>query len=230
MSTNHQQYSLHNQSKYIKNYAKKNNIKIAYTYNNSSKSKVSIVSKHSLQQLLSNVKQKKINIQAVLFYNVSRFSRFQNSNKAAYYSFLFKKNSVNLIYCSKPIPTKNFPLKSSVILNIKKSSAAYHSKNLSKKVFIKQVNLIKLSYHQSSIASYKLKRLLVNKNSIAKKILSFRKKKSIQTNKVILIPKPKNKIKIVNKIYNLFINNNVPKFIIAKKLNKQNIPAKNSTL
>ena len=32
MSTDHQQYSLHNQSEYIKNYAEKNNMEIAYTY------------------------------------------------------------------------------------------------------------------------------------------------------------------------------------------------------
>lgn len=32
MSTDHQQYSLHNQSEYIKDYAEKNNMEIAYTY------------------------------------------------------------------------------------------------------------------------------------------------------------------------------------------------------
>ena len=77
------------------------------------KSGVSIVGRHSLQQLLSDVEQKKIDIQAVLFYDVSRFGRFQNSDEAAYYSFLFERNGVDLIYCSEPIPTKDFPLESS---------------------------------------------------------------------------------------------------------------------
>ncbi|HHI6101139.1 TPA: recombinase family protein, partial [Escherichia coli] len=43
MSTDHQQYSLHNQSEYIKDYAEKNNMEIAYTYDDSGKSGVSIV-------------------------------------------------------------------------------------------------------------------------------------------------------------------------------------------
>ncbi|HCO3474689.1 TPA: recombinase family protein [Escherichia coli] len=116
MSTDHQQYSLHNQSEYIKDYAEKNNMEIAYTYDDAGKSGVSIVGRHSLQQLLSDVEQKKIDIQAVLFYDVSRFGRFQNSDEAAYYSFLFERNGVDLIYCSEPIPTKDFPLESSVIL------------------------------------------------------------------------------------------------------------------
>ncbi|HCQ3662153.1 TPA: recombinase family protein [Escherichia coli] len=230
MSTDHQQYSLHNQSEYIKDYAEKNNMEIAYTYDDSGKSGVSIVGRHSLQQLLSDVEQKKIDIQAVLFYDVSRFGRFQNSDEAAYYSFLFERNGVDLIYCSEPIPTKDFPLESSVILNIKRSSAAYHSRNLSEKVFIGQVNLIKLGYHQGGMAGYGLRRLLVDENGIAKEILSFRKRKSIQTDRVILIPGPKNEIKIVNRIYDLFIDNNVPEFIIAERLNEQNIPAENGTL
>ncbi|EPT9218467.1 recombinase family protein [Enterobacter hormaechei] len=230
MSTDHQQYSLHNQSEYIKDYAEKNNMEIAYTYDDAGKSGVSIVGRHSLQQLLSDVEQKKIDIQAVLFYDVSRFGRFQNSDEAAYYSFLFERNGVDLIYCSEPIPTKDFPLESSVILNIKRSSAAYHSRNLSEKVFIGQVNLIKLGYHQGGMAGYGLRRLLVDENGIAKEILSFRKRKSIQTDRVILIPGPKNEIEIVNRIYDLFIDNNVPEFIIAERLNEQNIPAENGTL
>ncbi|EHK2020503.1 recombinase family protein [Salmonella enterica subsp. enterica serovar Sandiego] len=230
MSTDHQQYSLHNQSEYIKDYAEKNNMEIAYTYDDAGKSGVSIIGRHSLQQLLSDVEQKKIDIQAVLFYDVSRFGRFQNSDEAAYYSFLFERNGVDLIYCSEPIPTKDFPLESSVILNIKRSSAAYHSRNLSEKVFIGQVNLIKLGYHQGGMAGYGLRRLLVDENDIAKEILGFRKRKSIQTDRVILIPGPKNEIKIVNSIYDLFIDDNMPEFIIAERLNEQNILAENGTL
>lgn len=230
MSTDHQQYSLHNQSEYIKDYAEKNNMEIAYTYDDAGKSGVSIIGRHSLQQLLSDVEQKKIDIQAVLFYDVSRFGRFQNSDEAAYYSFLFERNGVDLIYCSEHIPTKDFPLESSVILNIKRSSAAYHSRNLSEKVFIGQANLIKLGYHQGGMAGYGLRRLLVDENGIAKEILGFRKRKSIQTDRVILIPGPKNEIKIVNSIYDLFIDDNMPEFIIAERLNEQNIPAENGTL
>ncbi|EOL8960037.1 recombinase family protein [Cronobacter sakazakii] len=230
MSTDHQQYSLHNQSEYIKDYAEKNNMEIAYTYDDAGKSGVSIIGRHSLQQLLSDVEQKKIDIQAVLFYDVSRFGRFQNSDEAAYYSLLFERNGVDLIYCSEPIPTKDFPLESSVILNIKRSSAAYHSRNLSEKVFIGQVNLIKLGYHQGGMAGYGLRRLLVDENGIAKEILGFRKRKSIQTDRVILIPGPKNEINIVNSIYDLFIDDNMPEFIIAERLNEQNIPAENGTL
>lgn len=45
-------------------------MEIAYTYDDAGKSGVSIIGRHSLQQLLSDVEQKKIDIQAVLFYDV----------------------------------------------------------------------------------------------------------------------------------------------------------------
>ena len=50
MSTDHQQYSLHNQSEYIKDYAEKNNMEITYTYNKASKSRSSNTDFHSLKQ------------------------------------------------------------------------------------------------------------------------------------------------------------------------------------
>ncbi len=81
-------------------------MEIAYTYDDAGKSGVSIVGRHSLQQLLSDVEQKKIDIQAVLFYDVSRFGRFQNSDEAAYYSFLFERNGVNLYIVPNLYPLK----------------------------------------------------------------------------------------------------------------------------
>ena len=60
MSTDHQQYSLHNQSEYIKDYAEKNNMEIAYTYDDAGKSGVSIVGRHSLQQLLREGANKQV--------------------------------------------------------------------------------------------------------------------------------------------------------------------------
>lgn len=51
-------------------------MEIAYTYDDLGKSGVSIVGRHFLQQLLSDVEQKKIDIQAVLFYDVSCFGCF----------------------------------------------------------------------------------------------------------------------------------------------------------
>lgn len=230
MSTDHQQYSIHNQAEFIKNYAEKNNMEIVHTYNDAGKSGVTIEGRHALKQLLSDVINTKIDIKAILFYDVSRFGRFQEMDEAAYYSYLFNMHGVELIFCAEPIPTKDFPLESSVILNIKRASAAYHSKNLSEKVFIGQVNLIMRGYHQGGMPGYGLRRLLINENGQPKEILYFQQRKSIQTDRVILIPGPQKEIRIVNEIYDFFNIACMPEFLIAEKLNNMSIPAENYSL
>lgn len=227
MSTDHQQYSIFNQSEFIKDYAEKHNMEIAYTYDDAGKSGINLSGRPALKQLLFDVMESKISIKAILFYDVSRFGRFQEIDEAGYYSHLFKIHGVELIFCAEPIPTKEFPLESSVILNIKRTSAAYHSKNLSEKVFIGQVNLVKRGFHQGGMAGYGLRRMLIDQNGNAKQILDFGTRKSLQTDRVILIPGPKKEIIIVNEIYNMFINDGVPEFIIAEYLNDKGIKAEN---
>lgn len=230
MSTDHQQHSIHNQREYIKKYADDHNMDIVYTYDDAAKSGLTIEGRHAMQQLLSDVIDGTINIEAVLFYDVSRFGRFQDPDEAAYHSYLLNMHGVQLIFCAEHIPTKEFPLEGSVILNIKRMSAAFHSKNLSEKVFIGQVNLIKRGYHQGGIAGYGLRRLLVDDNNNPKEVLEFKKRKSIQTDRVILVPGPKKERKVVNLIYDLFIESKMPELLIAEKLNAEKIPAENNSL
>lgn len=142
MSTEHQQYSLHNQATFIKDYADKNNMVISHTYDDAGKSGVTIAGRHALQKLLNDVIYRNIEIQAVLVYDVSRFGRFQDIDEAGYYSHLFKMNGVDVIFCAEHIPTKEHPLEAMLMLSIKRAGAADLSKNLSDKVYAGQVNLL----------------------------------------------------------------------------------------
>ncbi|MDC9595229.1 recombinase family protein, partial [Xenorhabdus sp. IM139775] len=160
-------------------------------------------------------------------YDVSRFGRFQDIDEAGYYSHLFKMNRVDVIFCAEHIPTKEHPLEAMLMLSIKRAAAADLSKNLSDKVYAGQINLIKRGYHQGGLAGYGLRRQLIDEKHNPKEILSSGKRKSIQTDRVILIPAPKNERKIVNEIFDMFIFNNMPEFIIANRLNERGIEAEN---
>ena len=84
MSTDHQQYSLHNQADFIAKFAEKHNMEILHTYDDAGKSGVSIAGRDSLKKLVYDVMEGIINIQAILLYDVSRFGRFQETDEAAY--------------------------------------------------------------------------------------------------------------------------------------------------
>ncbi|CDH07945.1 Site-specific recombinase, resolvase family [Xenorhabdus bovienii str. oregonense] len=227
MSTEHQQYSLHNQATFIQDYADKHNMMITHTYDDAGKSGVTIAGRLALQKLLNDVIYRNIEIQAVLVYDVSRFGRFQDIDEAGYYNHIFKMNGVDIIFCAEHIPTKEHPLEAMLMLSIKRVGAADLSKNLSDKVYAGQVNLIKRGYHQGGLAGYGLRRQLIDEEHNPKEILSFGKRKNIQTDRVILTPGPKNERKIVNEIFDMFIFNHTPEFIIANLLNERGIKAEN---
>jgi DNA invertase Pin-like site-specific DNA recombinase len=76
MSTEHQQYSTHNQADKIREYADKRGIEIVKTYADDGKSGLSIGGRASLQKLISDVELGVADFNVILVYDVSRWGRF----------------------------------------------------------------------------------------------------------------------------------------------------------
>ena len=85
MSTEHQQYSTHNQSDKIREYADQRGIKIIKTYADEGKSGLSIGGRAALQQLIADVESERAEFKVILVYDVSRWGRFQDADESAYY-------------------------------------------------------------------------------------------------------------------------------------------------
>ena len=90
MSTEHQQYSLENQSTAILEYAESHNFDIVHTYSDAAKSGVALKHRVGLRQLLHDVVAGAAPYRAILVYDVSRWGRFQDTDEAAHYEFLCK--------------------------------------------------------------------------------------------------------------------------------------------
>ncbi|SQH42306.1 Recombinase [Salmonella enterica] len=229
MSTDHQQYSLQNQSTFNQDFAKKHDMEIIVSYTDSGKSGVTIAGRQGLQQLIEDITRRRIGVEAVLVYDVSRFGRFQDINEPAYYEFLLKTHGVKVIYCAEPI-SDAYPEASMLILNTQRFGAAAYSKNLSDKVFIGQVNLVKRGYRQGGSPGYGLRRQLIDESHNPKQILILGQKKSIQTDRVILVPGPENELFTVSRIFSMFVKQYKPERVIASELNRENIAAENGAL
>jgi DNA invertase Pin-like site-specific DNA recombinase len=85
MSTEHQQYSTHNQSDKIREYAEQRGITIVRTYADEGKSGLSIGGRAALQQLIADVEQGDADFSLLLVYDVSRWGRFQDADESAFY-------------------------------------------------------------------------------------------------------------------------------------------------
>lgn len=228
MSTEHQKYSQDNQSAYIHEYAERHNIIITHSYNDSGKSGLNLSGRTGLQSLLDDVINHRINISAVLVYDVSRFGRFQDTDEAGHYSHLIHQNGVRIIYCAEPFSDDNKEMKM-LGLAFSRYGAASYSRNLSEKVFLGQANLIRKGFHQGGTPGYGLRRMLIDENRVEKGRLDFGQRKSIQTDRVILVPGPENEVKIINKIFDMFNHEGKPERVIASELNRNNVIAENDT-
>ena len=90
MSTEHQQYSTHNQSDKIQEYAEKRGIQIVRTYADDGKSGLSIGGRAALQKLISDVESGRADFNVILVYDISRWGRFQDADESAYYEYICK--------------------------------------------------------------------------------------------------------------------------------------------
>jgi DNA invertase Pin-like site-specific DNA recombinase len=72
MSTEHQQYSTHNQSNKIREYADKRGIEIVRTYADEGKSGLSIGGRVALQQLIADVEAGATEFNIIRIYDVSQ--------------------------------------------------------------------------------------------------------------------------------------------------------------
>ncbi|EKA1923758.1 recombinase family protein, partial [Salmonella enterica] len=222
MSTDHQQYSIFNQSQFISKFASEHKMNIIHTYDDSGKSGVTANRRQAFQQLIDDVVEGKINIKAVLVYDISRFGRFQSIDQFGYYTHQLQMHGVGIIYCANPIIEGNSDY-ADFQLFIDRKKASSLSRDLSQKVFLGQANLAGRGYHQGGPAGYGLRRMLIDENHKHKGILKYREWKSIQTDRIILVLGPEDEVITVRWIYNQFVNNSKPERVIASELNRRGI-------
>jgi hypothetical protein len=99
--------------------------------------------------------------------------------------------------------------------------AGEYSRELSVKVFAGQCRLVELGYRQGGPAGYGLRRLLIDEHGNPKGELSRGEQKSLQTDRVVLVPGPEDEQEVVRRIYQMFVDENRPEREIAEALNAE---------
>jgi DNA invertase Pin-like site-specific DNA recombinase len=222
MSTEHQNYSPENQSEAIAEYASPRQIKIVRTYADLGRSGLSLRGRTGLRALLSDVTNHRHDFSLLLVYDVSRWGRFQDADESAYYEYVLKRAGVNVHYCAEQF-VNDGSLTSVIAKTLKRAMAGEYSRELSVKTFSGQSRLVELGFHSGGAAGYGLRRQLVDKDGIPKGSLEFQQKKSINTDRVILVPGPASEIATIASIYKSFISLDKNEMEIAVALNAQDL-------
>ncbi|OFZ88113.1 MAG: serine recombinase, partial [Betaproteobacteria bacterium RIFCSPLOWO2_02_FULL_62_79] len=222
MSTDHQQYSTDNQRDKIREYAARRGIEIVRTYADEGKSGLRIDGRQALQQLIKDVENGAADFQVILVYDVSRWGRFQDADESAYYEYICRRAGIQVAYCAEQFENDGSPV-STIVKGVKRAMAGEYSRELSAKVFAGQCRLIELGFRQGGPAGYGLRRVLIDQHGSIKSALTRGEHKSLQTDRVILMPGPEDEIRTVNQVYRWFIDEGLVEPEIAGRLNGMKI-------
>jgi DNA invertase Pin-like site-specific DNA recombinase len=223
MSTEHQQYSLENQSVAIQLYARSHGFEVVQTYSDAAKSGLVLKYRAGLRQLLQDVVSGKAAYRAILVYDVSRWGRFQDSDESAHYEFLCKSAGVPVHYCAEQFANDG-SLPSLIMKALKRTMAGEYSRELGEKVYAGMKRLTLDGFKTGGTPGYGLRRMLVSSSGVPKHELAFGERKSIATDRVILVPGPPHEVEIVRNIYRMHIFERRSYCAIARILNSRGVP------
>ena len=222
MSTEHQQYSTHNQADKIKEYAQRRGIEIVCTYADDGKSGLSIDGRAALQKLIADVETGAADFELILVYDVSRWGRFQDADESAYYEYICKRKGISVAYVAEQFENDGSPV-STIVKGVKRAMAGEYSRELSAKVFAGQCRLIDLGFRQGGPAGFGLRRILIDQTGAIKSELKRGEHKSLQTDRVVLMPGPSHEVQTVNQMFRWVIEDDLGLTEIAKRLNSMAI-------
>src|SRR5579864_611636 len=220
MSTEHQKYSTENQGEIIRRYAEQRGLTLVRTYEDSGKSGLRIDGRDALKRLIDDVRSGVADFSAILVYDVSRWGRFQDADESAYYEFICKEAGITVHYCAEQFENDG-SLSATIIKSMKRAMAGEYSRELSVKVFAGQCRLIGLGFRQGGMAGYGLRRQLVDEQRQPRGELRMGAQKSLQTDRVILVPGPPHEIETVQRVYRLFVDEGRTEREIAVVLNTE---------
>ncbi len=222
MSTDHQKYSTENQADTIREYAAKRGMEIVRRYADEGKSGLKIDGRDALKQLIADVQSGAADFQVILVLDVTRWGRFQDADESAYYEYICRRAGIAVEYVAEQFENDGSPV-STIVKGVKRAMAGEYSRELSAKVFAGQCRLIELGFRQGGSAGYGIRRMLIDEQGQPKGLLKRGEHKSLQTDRVILVPGPEEEIANVRWIYQAFVEEGKQEGEIAALLNQQGV-------
>lgn len=223
MSTELQQYSIDNQVAAIAEYAQSHDFEVVQTYSDQARSGIDLARRPGLRSLLDDIIGGKADFRAVLVYDISRWGRFQDTDESACYEFLCRRAGVNVVYCAEPF-ANDLSIANALFKTLKRTMAGEYLRELSMKVFAGQCRIVSKGYKAGGPAGYGLRRMLLDSDGKPKMILQRGESKSLITEKVTYVLGPVKEVRVIRKIYSLFLDSGIRCHTIAHHLNDQSIP------
>ena len=206
MSTDLQTESPEIQERQIRVYAERYNIEVVRVYKDLGVSGITAEDRPQFRALIDDVQHSCVEFNIVLYLDESRWGRFPDSRDADYYRMLLARRNVICQACDQELTLNKSGIVERIMTMLKDESASEYSRQLSQKVFIGQCHLIEKGFRQGGSAGFGLRRMLLDESGKPKQQLSRGDRKSLQTERVILVPGPAAEIEVVRWMYDQLIS------------------------
>jgi hypothetical protein len=153
---------------------------------------------------------------------VSRWGRFQDADESAYHEYVLKRAGIRVHHCGEQFANDG-SMASALMKTLKRTMAGEYSRELSVKVFAGQCRLIELGFRQGGPAGYGLRRQLIDRGGREKGLLARGERKSLQTDRVVLVPGPESEILVVRDLFSRFVEDAQSEKNLAFDLNSKGV-------
>jgi DNA invertase Pin-like site-specific DNA recombinase len=222
MSSEHQQYSIANQSAAIALYAAAHRLGVIRAFVDGGKTGTTIKRRTGLQDLLRIVESGTADFTDILVYDVSRWGRFPDSDESAHYEFLCKRAGISVHYCAEQFENDNSPA-SNLLKALKRTMAAEYSREMSVKIFAGQKRLASMGFWQGGPAPFGMMRQIIDQAGTPKGTPAYGEWKSISTDRVVLVPGPPEEVATIRLAYDLYTKRGKTRREIAEILNARKV-------
>lgn len=222
MSTERQAGSIPNQRLALLNYARRHKMEIVKEYIDTGKSGLTIKNRRGLQSLIHDITGGKVEFEAVLVYDITRWGRFQDVDESAHYEFLCRNAGIDVIYCEELFENDG-SMFSVFMKTFRRAKAAEDSRELSVKVLAGQSRLAKQGFKQGGAAGYGLRRISIEKNGSIRRELATGERKGALTDRVLITLGPQYEVAVVHRIYDWYLSGELEDTAIARALNSEGI-------
>ncbi len=219
MSTEHQQYSLENQSNAIRVYAESHGFDVVLTYSDAAKSGVVLKHRKGLKQLLGDVVAGEVPYRVILVYDVSRWGRFQDADESAHYEFVCKDAGVPVHYCAE-VFANDGTLPNTILKSLKRAMAGEYSRELSARVVRAKRLMTEKGFRVGGVAGYGFRRMLLSADGKPRRILE--PGEQVENARVVLVHGPLREVAVVREIFRVAIAG-MGASEIARRLNRRHI-------
>lgn len=218
-----QENSVEIQQDQVRQFARENDIKIVREFIDRGKSGLSTDGRDAFNEMISDyVEGGKEDFDFILVLDVSRWGRYQDTDQFAYYSSLCAMYGKQVVFTSIGFGKKD-DLLHGLHLSIERYRAASYSRELSTKVFKGCAKIASQGFRAGGMPPYGFRRLLLDEKHNPVQILERGQRKSIQNQRVTLVPGDPDEVTVVKRIFKEFVQRESTPGQIALNLNKQKV-------